>query len=54
MSESVTIRHEELYEQVWAEPMIRLAERTGLPAPLCVNMSETLTPSEFRVEGEEG
>lgn len=27
-------------------------KRTG--GPLCINMSETLTPKEFRIEGEKG
>jgi hypothetical protein len=30
MGKSVTLKREELYEQVWAQPVIRLAARYGI------------------------
>lgn len=51
MSESVTITHEELYEQVWAEPMIRLAERYGITgmglAKICRKMVVPVPPPGY-------
>lgn len=49
--EGLLIRREELYEQVWAEPMIRLAQRYGLSgvglAKICRKMAVPAPPRGY-------
>ncbi|HLA80521.1 MAG TPA: hypothetical protein VJP78_02665 [Thermoleophilia bacterium] len=51
MSDSVTLKREELYQQVWAEPIIRLAGRYGITgtglAKICRKMGVPVPPPGY-------
>lgn len=56
--ESVQLRREDLYEQVWAEPMLRLAQRYGISgvalAKICRKMDVPVPPRGYWARKEFG